>query len=421
MGLPDQTSPSSRKAPQCPLDPEMRAWVEYRMQWLTDEFGSERLLTGLLVEPTVRFFPDTYRGTVLDAMAVMKRVCEFMQVDPAPLKLQVFNTPQRDFDAWTGDASGLYDARQRSTVIWINDWCLNDPYQLTAVLAHEIAHVLLLGGGRVSVETPDHEPLTDLTTVFLGLGLFTANSVVVEQKWRYATAWTSQIGQQGYLHLDTCGYALALFAWVRGEDRPPWQSYLRPDLRRLFHQSLRFLTSGGESRFTPESAQHGRWIDAPVPYPRPINTGTEAEPERHDDDREQLQSEINAEVWIDVVCDDCGETMSFHELEAGTTQECDACGNYLDVPHVATTGTAARLVSPVSGGAASMVGLERQNHRVRVGWRCFALAVFVAGVILLALIPLRPDGSLFAGALFGSILGGLLGCAWMKLKTMTPP
>jgi hypothetical protein len=45
-----------------------------------------------------------------------------------------------------------------------------------ATIAHELGHVILLGRGLMSPKTSDHEPMTDLLSVFLGLGIFNANS-----------------------------------------------------------------------------------------------------------------------------------------------------------------------------------------------------------------------------------------------------
>ena len=67
--------------------------------------------------------------------------------------------------------------------IWVEAGNLNDPLALVATLAHELGRVDLLGAGRVSPDTEDHEPLTDLLTVFFGLGVITANAVIRENYW----------------------------------------------------------------------------------------------------------------------------------------------------------------------------------------------------------------------------------------------
>lgn len=50
------------------------------------------------------------------------------------------------------------------------------PAVLTAIIAHELGHVRLLGEDRAQGLDVDHERLTDLVTVFLGMGFLTANA-----------------------------------------------------------------------------------------------------------------------------------------------------------------------------------------------------------------------------------------------------
>jgi hypothetical protein len=113
-------------------------------------------------------------------------------------------------------------------------------------IAHELGHVHLLGHDRISGEAEDHEPLTDLLTVYFGLGVLTANSVIREQYWHegYSSGW--KMGRQGYLTMPIYGYALARFARLRGEDGEEWSRELRPDVRSAFKQSMRFLEAEAE-------------------------------------------------------------------------------------------------------------------------------------------------------------------------------
>ena len=53
---------------------------------------------------------------------------------------------------------------------------LKDSLALVATQAHELCHLILLGPGLLSGDDPDMEPLTDLATVYLGMGVFAANS-----------------------------------------------------------------------------------------------------------------------------------------------------------------------------------------------------------------------------------------------------
>jgi hypothetical protein len=108
-------------------------------------------------------------------------------------------------------------------------------------LAHELGHVHLLGHGRVSDQAADHEPLTDLLTVYLGMGIFTANSVIREHYWHEGQVWGWNIGRSGYLGMPDFGYAFARFARARVEEGAEWVSELRLDVRSAFKQAMRFL------------------------------------------------------------------------------------------------------------------------------------------------------------------------------------
>ena len=146
--------------------------------------------------------------------------------------------------------------------MWIEVDNLNDPLALVATMAHELAHVHLLGHGRISAEEDDHEPLTDLLTVFLGLGVFTANSVIRE-KYRddgVISSWS--IRRRGYLTMPKFGYSLARFASLRGEEEPEWAGHLRPDVRAAFDQARRFLAKRAEQS-AAEVACPVRWPERP--------------------------------------------------------------------------------------------------------------------------------------------------------------
>ncbi|PQO33066.1 hypothetical protein [Blastopirellula marina] len=121
---------------------------------------------------------------------------------------------------------------------------LNDPLSVVATLAHEIGHVRLLGEDRVSREEHDHEPLTDLLTVYLGLGICTSNSVIQEGSWSNGAYGGWSMSRSGYLSMNQYGYALGLYALARGEPKPTWLKYLRPDVRHACWNTIRLKLAG---------------------------------------------------------------------------------------------------------------------------------------------------------------------------------
>ena len=91
------------------------------------------------------------------------------------------------------------------------------------------AHVVLLGEQRISADDPDHELVTDLTTVFFGMGVFNANMAYREKFVENERGQSVQ--QLGYLTPPIWSYALAVFASLRDESKPDWVRYLRTAVR----------------------------------------------------------------------------------------------------------------------------------------------------------------------------------------------
>lgn len=118
-------------------------------------------------------------------------------------------------------------------------------------MAHELAHVRLLGEGRVKPTVFDNELLTDLTTVHFGLGLFLANS---PRDWmsQYTTWPGSELKKPEYMSQPMYGWALALLAWFRREKKPAWARHLSSAARRELTEGLRYLEATGDSAFKPE-------------------------------------------------------------------------------------------------------------------------------------------------------------------------
>jgi hypothetical protein len=221
------------------------------MRWLAGKLGLDRLKRAEVILPDDRFFPDPYTATPADARLIFDRVCGYMKLDPRRFDLAVLPPSA------VRNAPGLYyDAGRPQIVLTLPQ--LADPGRLVASIAHELAYDILLQGGVIAGHEEDHEPLTDLIPVFLGLGVFLANAPVRERtanlNWNYFEINKLQINKQGYLPSRMLGYALALFAYVRGEAKPDWSRYLRPDASQPFKEGLRYLLKTGDSLFHPDTS-----------------------------------------------------------------------------------------------------------------------------------------------------------------------
>lgn len=234
-----------RSNPTCPVAIEDKEWIERRFEWLCDEFGRERMLGATVILPTYDYYPDDYHGDEDSARVLLERTCGYLQLDPSTIELLIFDERGGNSNA----PKGVYTHERDQFQVWIEVELLKDPLDLVATMAHELCHVHLLGHGRIGDEEPDHEPLTDLTTVFLGMGVFSANSVLREHSWTDGRESGWAISRGGYLSMTQYGYALAQFAWRRDELSPAWAKSLRADVLEPFRKGLRYLTETGGSAF----------------------------------------------------------------------------------------------------------------------------------------------------------------------------
>ncbi|GAB3137703.1 hypothetical protein GCM10027290_03890 [Micromonospora sonneratiae] len=232
---------------ECPVRQVEQDWIESSLDWLLAEFGSARL-RGSVVLPTDDFFPGVYRGSHEDIGSVLGLLCAHMDIEPVRVVVEHYAD---DVDpelamhvpiaSRSSGAAGHHRVRDGRSIIAIRDDQATSPMALVATIAHELGHVLLLGDGRISADREDHEPLTDLLTVFFGLGIFGANAAFdfEQDTSRYRTT------RLGYLTEPMFGYALARYAWLRGETDPPWAGHLDTNPRTFLKRGLRYLARNG--------------------------------------------------------------------------------------------------------------------------------------------------------------------------------
>lgn len=244
--------------PACPVDAATKAWIERRFDWLTQEFSLKSLVQHTTMLPTEEFLPLHYDCTEQGIAELMNRVADHMEVDHSKLDLNFYEDNAVGLDGAVSPASaGLYAEADGRYQIWLEVNCLDDPGGVIATLAHEIGHVILLGQKRIDPETDDHEQLTDLLVVFLGLGVFSANASLQETNIHGSgySAWS--VGKRGYLSMHAIGYALSLYALARGQTRPEWLRHLRPDAKAYVSRGIRYITKVGDCDYLPAIERGG--------------------------------------------------------------------------------------------------------------------------------------------------------------------
>ena len=241
-------------SPKLPLPEEQRKWVDRGFERLTKLLGRQRMLDAKLILPDDEYFPDPYDGSKSGVVAMAERVATYMGVPRETFVVEIFAEGE---DAWrealpvgrpeSHDAAGLYlhKLEEERRVIGVHAKGLKDPLALAATLAHELAHAILLGGKLLDPNAVDMEPMTDLCTVFLGMGFFTASSAFQFKQWtsNRTQGWSWE--RKGYLSEELWAYALARFAFERGERKPDWAKQLPTNIRGYFTRSAAWLEKHG--------------------------------------------------------------------------------------------------------------------------------------------------------------------------------
>ena len=242
------------------VDDETAGWHAENFDWLERCFGS--VAESELILPTGEFFDTRREDGAVDVAALFDEIKGHCGMADWPITL----VPDDDGQTSARDGSPIPVVRERgvlgtasadeaSFTITYQKTLVDEPVRLIATLAHELAHCLLATAEIERVCEPDEEEfLTDLTAVYLGFGVFLANSrfakEVVAMDMGQGVGWSAA----GYLPERDLIFALALFMARSGADAAAADEFLKSHLASLLGQALSDLSPGGRhERFAARS------------------------------------------------------------------------------------------------------------------------------------------------------------------------
>lgn len=247
------------KSDNLPVSIEERDRIEAAFAWMVGQYGEESLKNRKVLTPYVTDFPIKYNGSEASARATLNIVAKQMEINPDDLHLDIYSEGVREIQnsplsggrmfikQIDGEkySAGKYWGKQDDGKyhIGLEDGKLKQPEAMVATLAHELAHVKLLGENRI--QTND-ESLTDFTTVVFGLGIFNAN----EAFWTKASFDSWGWSKLGYLSQMQWGYSLAAFSAIRKEESPEWLKFLNVNIKKDFQRSMTHIFSREEEFFS---------------------------------------------------------------------------------------------------------------------------------------------------------------------------
>ena len=235
---------------RCPVSYDSRIWLEKSFSLLFDIFDKEKIKQTKILIPHHSNFPIKYNGDTQTAFDTLKIVAEQMEVEFDEIQLNLYDEGVNAISTgspWGGriflnsdnndkGSAGLYWGKQADNKyhIGLERRKLTQPEIMVATLAHELAHIKLLGENKIEA---NDEKLTDLTTVIFGIGIFNANAAFQTIRSIDSSGWR----KMGYLTQMEWGYALSLLAYIRDEKTPNWIEYLTLNVKGDFKQGERFI------------------------------------------------------------------------------------------------------------------------------------------------------------------------------------
>lgn len=245
--------------PKRPLSIDEWEWQLASFKWLIEEFGGiKENPTNQLVIPSADFFPPTSADPSQKAQQIFDQVKILAGMEDWPTRLNAGDETRpaavapgfglkHDTHAPAGEYRLVENAEGGNIAeIFYNPSHINQPEQLIATFAHELAHYLMSGA-----KTPPpggwkiHELTTDLAAVYLGFGTFLANSASNFSAFTEFDQMGWQHERQGYLSEHAFVCAIAIWETLAGRDVLLATPFLKPHLAKDLKAAVKYVQKQG--------------------------------------------------------------------------------------------------------------------------------------------------------------------------------
>lgn len=253
----------------------VQQWILDELAYLVAKQGEEPFVSGRLWLPRESDFPDPWEADLRSLERLLKRLLGYVGLPDVGVSVEAFE----------GDASvdhvgldGMAQHRHHGAAAWFGgldgrvarfgcaERQLSEAGEgLVGVLAHEVAHAWRHVHGLVRDDRDEEECLTDLTTIYLGFGVFTVNNT-----HRYRTGTLTRGAQlysqsshssAGYLSPEAMSFAFAANLLARRLTcMQTWRTlrWLEPNQRGYTRTALRHLAPADQlwQRIGPHEPPH---------------------------------------------------------------------------------------------------------------------------------------------------------------------
>ncbi|MBB34369.1 MAG: hypothetical protein CME88_17915 [Hirschia sp.] len=231
----------------CFLDVEIEQFHIETWAWLIHCTSPTRLQKAQLILPTPDFFPKSDAVGTARAAVIFDRVVHFAQMDGVPIELR----PEKPLAGEVSTfghvqngkhALGTHAHEGNHSVITYGEELIGKPIALIATFAHELGHAL---NGGFPYSPPggyeNTEPATDITSVFLGFGVFGANAAFNFESHQDfdRQGWSSS--RSGYLTEEEWAFSIAIFCALKSIDVDLAAPFLKKHIWKMVSRAAKYV------------------------------------------------------------------------------------------------------------------------------------------------------------------------------------
>lgn len=224
--------------------PEAQDWALEHLAELIRVRGASTFLSAPLLEPSDRDFPDRWTPDEAGVERLVRRILNYAGMKSFSPQIEIYDGPEA-MEASTGGHAGQvaawFEGLDRDTARFgVDVDSLNAPDALVGILCHEVAHAYRDCHGLTYFDRTQDEPLTDLTTVFLGFGILTTNASHIYR----ADSVSYGHSQAGYITPEMWSFALAVQVVARrlgAKERAQVRRQLQTNQGTYFKHALEHL------------------------------------------------------------------------------------------------------------------------------------------------------------------------------------
>ena len=256
---------------------EHREWLLDGLARVIGLAGWEHFVRAPVLLPDDRHFPDAWERGPPGVKILLRRLLAYAGLGAYRVKLEIFREHNSlEFDrqgighGGPGAAAWFAGIADGVCKFGVNERELGDVEELIGTLGHEVAHAFRYHHGLVVRDSHIEERLTDVTTIYLGFGVFLLNS-----SFSFKTGGYSESGEQllykkqqrGYLSPPELALLLGVELLVRKVSERELKAIRRalsPNQAALLDEAWRSFEDSDALRRQLGVPERSEWGDPPL-------------------------------------------------------------------------------------------------------------------------------------------------------------